>query len=135
MGAWGSGTFEDDNAADWAEDFVDEPRRELLESTLRAAINPAEGYLEAPESSMAIAAAEVIAALRGVPHDSLPDELQDAIADNTIAADKELVELAIQAVTRIQTDSELKELWDEAEEEEARAWQASVQDLEERLRR
>jgi hypothetical protein len=50
------------------------------------------------------------------------------------AIDAELVPLAIDAVTRIRTESELKELWDEAAPDDRTAWYAVVDELLGRLK-
>lgn len=131
MGAWKAGSFDNDDALDWVNDFADEPNREFVESTLKAAIESDE-YLEAPESSMAIAAAEVVAALQGAPHPALPDEIQEVLSSGEITVDQNLVDLALKAVERIKTNSELKELW---EESDASEWLSAIENLEERLRR
>ncbi len=64
MGSCGHGPFDNDDAADWASQFS-----ELDGSAGLAAIHEAfsaaarDGYLEAPDGSVAVAAAEVVAHL------------------------------------------------------------------------
>lgn len=132
MSAWEAGSFDNDDAADWASDFTDEPNKKLVESALEAVTDIGDEYLEASESSTAIAAAEVVAALQGAPHPNLPEELQASLSDSKITVDQNLIDLALKAIERIKTNSELKELW---EEDDASEWLAAVNDLEERLRR
>ncbi len=132
MGAWEAGSFDNDDAADWINEFSDEPSKKLIESTLKTVTDIGDEYLEAPESSMAIAAAEVVAALQNAPHPKLPEELQAVVSNSKITADQNLVALALQAVERVKTNSELKELWEEGDASE---WLGAINDLEERLRR
>jgi len=64
MGAWGIGSFDNDDAVDWAYELGESQGTELLVATLEA-IGP-EDHLEAPDCSIALAAAEVVAALSGL---------------------------------------------------------------------
>ena len=61
MGAWGAGPFENDDAMDWAIDLEESGDVGFVVEALRAA--ESDGYLDAPEGSVTIAAAEVVAAL------------------------------------------------------------------------
>jgi hypothetical protein len=53
VGAWGVGTFENDDAGDWVYQLEEANDLELVRGTLLAAADP-EGYLEAPTCSMAL---------------------------------------------------------------------------------
>ena len=66
MGAWGIGTFENDDAGDWVDRLEESEGLTLLTETLAPAADPS-GYLEAPTCTEALAAAEVVAALAGRP--------------------------------------------------------------------
>lgn len=134
MGAWGPGSFENDDASDWVADFCDAPDEGLISDALSAVAEvEAGGYLEAPDCSVALAAAEVVCALKGSPTPGMPDDAKECISKLKIEADPGMVSLALKAVERIKTDSELKELWDESE---GRAeWYAAVANLEVRLKR
>jgi hypothetical protein len=133
MGAWGSDSFENDDASDWLADFCDAPDRELISEALAtvAEMDDAQ-YLEAPECSVGLAAAEVVAALKGAPNPSLPDDAKNCLSNLEIKSDPSMVSLALKAVERIKTNSELKELWDEAEN--PAEWYQAVGSLESRLR-
>jgi Domain of unknown function (DUF4259) len=133
MGAWGAGSFENDDAMDWAYDFCEAPGRERIVGALTAVFRETEGYVEAPESSNAIAAAEIVAALKMVPGSTLPEDVRRCVDNSDIVVDPDLVDLALEAVSRVREDSELKELWDESEY--ADEWYAVVEDIEARLRR
>ena len=54
-------------------------------------------------------------------------------AAHRIARDAELLEMARRAVDRVSREGELKELWEEAAEEDCEAWKKAVEDLRSRL--
>ena len=93
----------------------------------------ADEYLEAPECSVGLAAAEVVAALKGTPNPDMPDDAKGCVSSFKMKADPGVLSLALRAVERIKTKSELKELWDESGS--PGEWYAAVADLEERLKR
>jgi hypothetical protein len=62
----------------------------------------------------------------------LPAEANECVSRLTIKADSSLVHIALKAVERIKTDSELKELWDESENPDE--WYSAVGNLEVRLK-
>lgn len=134
MGAWGSDSFENDDAADWVADFCDAPDQAAIVKTLSAVANLDAGdYLEASDCSVGIAAAEVVAALKGAPNLNLPDGTKTCLSSLKIKAEAGLIALALKTIARIKTNSELKELWDESENPEE--WYQAVSNLEERLNR
>ena len=63
MPGWGSGSFENDDA----QDFLGELESLTVDGVKQKLSHAAdhEGYLEAPESSVAVAAAEVVATAKG----------------------------------------------------------------------
>lgn len=132
MGAWGHGNFENDAALDFIY-FLD--RHESIseiESALQAVVN-IEGYLDADYASCALAAGEAVALLRGKPAESLPENLIQWHQKHNYSADDALVKQAIQAVEKVLADSELRELWSDAEAlfEE---WKQAVNELLKRLK-
>ena len=134
MGAWGSGSFENDDASDWIADFCDEPDKELISDALSTVAEmDADEYLEAPDCSAGIAAAEIVAALKGAANPELPDDVKECVAKLEMKADPRMASLALKAVGRIRTNSELKELWDESES--PTEWYAAIDNLEARLRK
>ena len=130
MGAWGTKVFEDDDALDWIYELEQEDDLTLIKNVLKTAAAPEDDFLEAPQASQALAAAEIVAALRGKPEPQLPQEAQDWIEKHTLDTAK-LHRLAIQAVKRVRNDSELQELWEESEEIEN--WHAILDGLINRL--
>jgi len=134
MGAWGADSFENDDASDWLADFCDGPDPALILNALTTVAEMDAGdYLEAPDCSVGIAAAEVVAALKSAPNTLLPDDEKTCFSKLAIKADPSLIALALNAIERIKTNSELRELWDESEVPDD--WYQAVTNLEERLRR
>jgi hypothetical protein len=132
MGAWGSGPFENDDASDWVWELEDDENGSVVIAALSEIVDTEiDGEIEAPEASNAIAAAEIVAAARGHHRAELPSEAREWIRVNAGLVDSSWLALAAGAVERIAIDSELKELWDEAQSSE---WSEYVADLLSRLR-
>lgn len=109
MGAWGIATFENDDAEDWVEELTLNDDATILCSALDMI---RDGYLEWPDACNALAAAEVIAALQGLPRDNLPIEVAKWVNAHTNQDVAPLVSKAIYAVDRIKSDEcELCRLW------------------------
>ena len=143
MGGWGTGSFENEDAQGFLDRLhslgIDDLRRILA----RAADK--DDYLEAPESGIAVAAAEVVAALvvaarivatKEAPSPAAPREIMDWTSKNWTSKNQslvpsDLVDLARRAVERVRTNSELKDLWLEAEG--LNEWNAALRELTERL--
>lgn len=135
MGAWGHTAFENDQALDW---FSNELEHSASASSLAAALAPAasaaeDDYIDSDEACCALAAAEIIAALLGRPMQDLHPMIAEWVAAHPREIDAQLIATAARAVTRVNTDSELRDLWDEAGPEEP--WSASNADLLRRLTR
>lgn len=129
MGAWGIGSFENDDASDLVSD-VGETGWRVLSEALASAERP--GYLEAPTAARAIAASELIASARGhstsdTPHVEIPGGTPK-VADLDRSKD-----LALRVLGRVRKDSELRELWEEAGQ--LTEWELTLGDLETRLQR
>lgn len=132
-GAWESGSFDNDDALDWAARCAKSKGTSLISATLNAAL--IDGYLEAPECSAAVAAAEVVAASRGQASRSLPRELSSWLENQQKQEISKLAPMASRAVSRILNGpkSELQELWQE-NKREFPAWKSQLQDLIARLK-
>jgi len=130
MGAWGAGSFENDDAMDWVIELAASSGDAVLHEALVPIASSEDRYLEAPDCSVAIAAAEAVAAARGHPSESLPEEVAGWVDAKPIVA-TELAVLARTAVERIVDKSELRDLWDESDS--AEAWQDAMTDLRKRL--
>lgn len=131
-GAWESGSFDNDDAMDWVAECTRSKGTGALVAALNAALKP--GYLEAPEASSAIAAAEVVAAAAGKPSPKLPKSLSVWLQTQSKEEIVRLAPMAYRAVDRILTGkgSELEELWKESKS--YASWQRQMRDLQARLR-
>ena len=144
MGAWGSGSFENDDAMDLLSDLIDgleesggkAPFKQLGIIFRDALSEDSAEYLEAPDGTSAIAAGELVAAALGKPAKELPEsatEWLEAIGDaKPPAAMVKQAVTALKAVVERET-SELRELWADAEPADYAAWQGGVKDLLKRL--
>jgi hypothetical protein len=130
MGAWGAGSFENDDAMDWVVGLAEGSGDAVLRDALTPITTTDDRYLEGPDCSVAVAAAEAVAAARDHPHASLPAEVV-AWVDKKPDVTMDLVILARSAVDRIVRKSELRDLWDESDS--ADAWRAAMTDLRSRL--
>jgi hypothetical protein len=130
MGAWGVGSFDNDDALDWVISLEKSEDLSVVIKALDAVTDVTDDYLDASDCCAALAAAEVVAALAGDPSPSLPKEV------TTWLSAHHSVEAAVQnkakhAVRAILTDSELRELWEEVDEFDQ--WYATSNDLLQRL--
>lgn len=130
MGAWGLTSFENDDALDWVIDLESAADMTILFDTLAFVNESEDDYLDAADSSFALAAAEVVAALGGKPPPNLPDEVVKWI-EGKGEPEPALVAHAKKAISAVLDDSELKELWEETDEYED--WVRDVEGLLERL--
>jgi hypothetical protein len=130
MGAWGSGSFENDVALDWAGEI-----RSL--SDLREPIDRLKavgsGHVDADLACEVIAAAETVAMLMGRKSPGVPEDLRERL---TAAGepDKQLYHQARSAVMQVMRNSELADLWEESAAVTGNnEWLASLTGLIERL--
>ncbi len=132
MGVWGVDSFENDDSADWIGEFITQPRISVVIDTLTLAAEAGmDDYLELSEDAAVLAAAEIVAALNHQPSSDLPEEIVDWVA-NQNEIDADLIELALQAISRVKTDSELQDLWQNSTSLDE--WLAAVNNLEKRLK-
>lgn len=132
MGTWGIGSFENDTAMDWLVDFAANDFRLIDRALAGVAAMQAVDYLDTDEACEVLAAAECVAAAAGFPAADLPDEVHNWVSANRpIQVKPEYARMALTAVTRVRSQSELKELW--AESSEFAAWDTAVADLQSRL--
>lgn len=131
MGAWDATSFGNDTANDWAFDLEDYDDLSYVIDTLQTVIDTGDEDLDSGEACEAIAAAEVIAWLRGkpTPTDAYTEKLAKWVAAHPLKPPANVVQLALDALDRIETEpSELSELWEDSEE-----WTAAMDDLRARL--
>lgn len=132
VGVWGTGSFENDDAAN----FLDSARRDPDRSarTAIAAIEriPDSQLIELPEAGAAIAASELLAALNGRPMEEPPEGLGQMLSK--MSDDPELRRRASDALHRILERSEFSDPTDWATLDDAQAWRSEMMDLIERLK-
>jgi len=134
MGAWGHGPFDNDSAQDWLGELTAAgPSR--VGSAVQAIASSAPGAtLSVDTCSIALAAAELVAAARDGRTAWLDDASAGWIAthrDALLALDVARIR---DAVERIASDSDLRELWSDAGKR-GEAFHAYVRELVQRLSR
>lgn len=137
MGAWGSGSFENDTALDWAAsvESLEDVRRpfERLKEVTDASEDGGFHVVDADLACELIAAAETVAMLMGRKIPDFPEDLQERLADAG-EPDNLLYHQARNAVCHVMRTSELAELWEEAAEESGvNEWHAEITRLIDRL--
>ncbi len=134
MGTWDVGSFDNDDAADWAFELEECGDLSVIENAIASALDAGEDYLEAPAATVAIAAVETLARLQGFWGErSAYTEAVDAWVERVkLPVPPALAAQAVQALDRILGEqSELRELWEESEEFDA--WKATVAELRSRV--
>ncbi|HWD81325.1 MAG TPA: DUF4259 domain-containing protein [Kribbella sp.] len=135
MGAWDASVFGNDDAADWVGDLADGGTTEQVEDLLREVAGlPADEYLEGGQGAEALAAAELVAAAlgRGLPANAYSEAGMAWVAQHPEVA--KLRDVAKAAVERVRAgESELVELWQDADAADYEVWQAAAADLLSRL--
>ena len=137
MGSWDVGSFDNDTAADWSYGLENATDLSYVEETLDRVLACGErDEVSADDGECAVAAAEVVARLRGHwGEESAYSATADAwVRSRNAAPPADLVRKAIAAVDRLsRAPSELLELWDEGQD--AEGWLDSIRDLKDRLTR
>jgi hypothetical protein len=128
MPGWGTGSFENEEAQNFLAKLNSLGIEDLSPILARAAEHD---YLDAPASTVVVVVAEIVAAARGNPPQTLPSQIAEWIAKIEGSPSPQMSDLARRSVDRIRTNSELKDLWLEAEG--LNEWSAVLRDLEERL--
>lgn len=136
MGAWSTGSFDNDDAMDFVARLESDGADAIQAALAEVTGLDAQHYLEAPEASCAIAAAEIVAAARDGDVSRLPDDAREWLDDcrDSIVAPS-LLASAHRAVERVLSHSELKELWEEGgANANTKAWEDGVRALIKRLK-
>ncbi|MGA2356541.1 MAG: DUF4259 domain-containing protein [Terriglobales bacterium] len=128
MPGWGTGSFENEDAQNFLAQLNSLEIDALSPILARAADHD---YLDAPASTVVIVVAEIVAAAKGNPPQTVPNQIVEWIAKIEGSPSSQISELARSAVEKIRTNSELKDLWLEAEG--LNEWSAALRDLENRL--
>jgi hypothetical protein len=130
MGASGYSAFENDDAMDWLAELEGAEDTSILEDAFDAILEADEDYVEIPEASVAIAAAEVVAALLGRAATLLPEVAMEWIQKQG-EVQFTIIEQARSAVNRVLDDSELQGVWEDSDNYDN--WKTEVNDLLRRL--
>lgn len=146
MGAWGAGIFENDTASDWLWTYEDDGAPAVEAAFQTAADEAASGEIDADTGSVALAAAEVVAAALGAPAAEIDDEQRETLAKHAEAV-RTLPDIRQRAVSAAMTvmgqapdgshvPSELVVLWleDGVDDADTAAFLAAVKDLGQRLK-
>ena len=144
MGAWGLGSFDNDDAMDWMVDFSEKQNIAFLEETFDLVLSNGDSeYIAAFYGSNAIAAAEIVAAAIGNISNSFPEHYlnkSDEIEVETIylprlkaAITQDIITKAKSALVLVKSNknSELRQLWEEVDDYSD--WLNDVGELEKRL--
>ncbi|HVL07010.1 MAG TPA: DUF4259 domain-containing protein [Acidimicrobiales bacterium] len=110
MAVWGTGPFDNDDAADFVDELYERadlaPAREALAATMDS-----DGWLEAPDGARAVAAAVVVAAGFDGHMADLPDDVVAWLHAHPDAGTLADARLAMDALVRIAgPDSELRDI-------------------------
>ena len=137
MGAWGSGSFENDTAMDWAASVqsVEDVRKpfDRLKQVTDAAEEGLNLVLDADFACELVAAAETVAMMMGRRSRDFPEELAQSLASAS-EPDDLLFHQARNGALHAMRNSELAELWEEAAEEDgANPWLEEMTRLFDRL--
>lgn len=114
MGTWGANSFENDDALDWLNEFCQHPSKDFILKALTIVAEFKGDYLEAPECSRAVAASEIVAAINQGGNSDLPSKAKRFLTQLNIKDDPKIKDLALRVLKRITSESELKDLWEEA---------------------
>jgi Domain of unknown function (DUF4259) len=107
MGTWEQGSFQNDGAMDWTIELSTHGI-----AAIRSAITIPAGYVQIDVAQAAIAAAELVAVLRGSASDALPEVVRTWVSSTTERILDEDVLSAIDSVIRVRDNSELREVWE-----------------------
>jgi hypothetical protein len=135
MGTWAIDAFGNDAANDWAYDLIESADLSLIETTLNKVLEEGDEYLEASDAEEAIAAIEVLARLQGNwgERNAYTEKIDEWVESIKIEPGSVLIEKAQEILSRILSpNSELYELWQEADKEEFEAWKRSIEILKQR---
>jgi hypothetical protein len=102
MGAWSHEPFGNDDAGDWAYKLEETEDLSYVEAALDAVLE-AEGYVEAPEASCAVAAAEVLAKLlgKGTQSDAHTEKVDEWVRKVHTKPSRPLLEKARLALAKV----------------------------------
>jgi|GEM_PF-1290915 len=123
--------FENDYVTDWVYDLRHAQDVSIIESIFKEVLETKGRLLEEKPATLGIAAAEIVAVMKGRPTLDTPAAVEDFISRVGKPPSKELVQDALKVIERVKDGSALQQLWDERDDGED--WRESLSDLEDRL--
>ena len=121
MGAWAVGNFENDDALDWVSDIIESSGIEKLLFPINSVLSNQE-YLESSTCSEALVSIEIISAYKNADCSNVPEEVKIWLSTKKGFLFRKKpeftsihTELAKQALEKIISSSELKDLWQDSE--------------------
>ncbi|ABW32258.1 DUF4259 domain-containing protein [Acaryochloris marina] len=130
MGTWGPGSFENDDAIDWVAELESYSDDGPIIDALNTIIDRADDYPQPLDCSVAIAAAELVAAQLGNSHEDCPEEIEIWVEGHPAPSATRIAQ-ARQAIEVILAESGLKEMWQDSDEWEK--WEEAMEDMLSRL--
>jgi hypothetical protein len=133
MGAWGTGTFDNDTACDWAGDLEGAEDLSPVEAAIKQVVETGDDYLDSDVACEALAACEVVARLKGNwgRRDAYTETVDAWVQAHPGQPSQELITHALTAIDRVlKSPSELLELWQETDND---SWSEEVRDLRSRV--
>jgi hypothetical protein len=134
MGTWNVGPFENDTAEDWLDELREsDSQTDHIDSALELLLGDHDSFNSSVES-VALAAAEIVAALIGYEKHDLPEHVlrtRNTLPDIPDPRLNVLKEKALRVTQQMRNDSESLHLWKDAGLDAE--WDQSIQDLLERL--
>ena len=128
METWGDGAFENDAGSDLVLDLKQAKGTKILKD---AFINAKAGGWDSDDCQSAVAAAEIVAAMKGAPSPKLPKDALAWVKRQNQPPGEPLVAQARDVLRAILANSELKEIWQETGN--AKPWVENMQELLRRL--
>jgi hypothetical protein len=134
MGAWGPLNFENDTALDFVAE-VEEEGIGRIKSAIEV-INTIEedAYLDTDLCAEALAAIEYVATAKDRMAEDFPEDAEEWLQANkaNVLGIRGIIAKSQQAIDRIKNNSELKDLWEESEED-FEEWNKVLDDLNTRI--
>jgi hypothetical protein len=136
MSAWGFSSFENDNALDWAFELTQSDSPNVIRLTLERALHDnlvryEVGFMDTNTVDTAIAAAEIIAALKSNTSEMLPEVIRTWIHQHDVSFGVDIVQIATQVTIRALQAEELRDIW--ADPTDYAMWRRVVEDVRIRL--
>jgi hypothetical protein len=127
---WGPGIYDNDDVMDWIYDLAEEGGLAVLMEALEVVLRNKNDDLDTADCRIALAAADLVAALNGDIDPDIPEEAEDWIAMITKTAES-LRPKAEEAVRKVLDSSRLKNEW--ISSEDYPEWEKTITGLLKRL--